>query len=51
MGNDHRVNLKTYTDTSLVSLYISRPNSLQATSDIMQDGAQVIVHGLCVVKH
>jgi len=51
MGDNRHVNLKTYADTCPLSLSFSRPNTLQATSDIMQHGAQVIVHGFCVVKH
>jgi len=51
MGNNRQVNLKTYTDNCPVSLYFSRPNNLPAISDIRQDGAQVILHGLCVVEH
>jgi len=51
MGDNRHLNLKTYTDTCPVSLTLLRPNTLQATSDIMQDGAQFIVHGFCVVKH
>ena len=50
MGNNRHVNLKTYTNTWPVSLSFLRSNTLPATSDIIQDCAQVIVHGLCVVK-
>jgi hypothetical protein len=51
MGNKRQVNMITYTENCPASLYLSGPNNLPAISDIMQDGAQVIVHGLCVVKH